>query len=401
MELISYKLPAFEYKTPEPHIDENGELIISCADESPVKVPPVTFLFLVDLNDEGEIISAKGVDTANAYLLHLVINNSMKDVSLQSRALIQYFSFLLDKGLEWNQMPTRQSQRPTYRFKRYLEALYRSSEDGLKGSTSKGYMRSVVNFYRYYLQVGYQFPHPPFEHELIKVNISTNASSMMATKRVEVHTTDLRLKIPSPQPSDIPNRLLSLTDNEWNSLDNILRKDRRVIKNIDEYQTYVTTLPIEFSLIFLIMRYTGLRREEVISLKRELLFKPTNEQIKNGYINLTVGYFNGVRTKGGKDREIEIPAILMDKLHTYSRSDRYLKRLECYKKKHAGKWLPLFINNQGNEFLLGSLNARWSEIRKAMNRTIDPHHVKTVKCKYNLLFNLKIPCKSTIVDSYL
>jgi site-specific recombinase XerD len=366
MELISYQLKEFEYRTPEPCIDENGEIQISYTDESPIRVPSITFLYLVDFDENGEMLSASGVDVANAYLLNLILNDSMKDVSLQSRALIQYFSFLLDEGTEWDEMPLRQSQRPTYRFKRYLEALYRSGEDGLKASTSKGYMRAVVNFYRYYIKVGYRFSNPPFEHELITVDVSTDASSMKKTKRVEVHTTDLRLRIPSPQASDIPNRLISLTEHEWEELDVILRKDRRVIKYFDGELPIVTSLPLEFTLIFMLMRYTGLRREEAISITKELVVKPTKDQLKKGYINLTVGYFVGVKTKGGKDREIEIPTLLMKKLYEYSISNRYLSRLEKFQDKNNQRWTPLFINSQGSEFSLGTLNARWTDIRRVM-----------------------------------
>ena len=381
MELISYQLKPFEYRTPEPFVDENGEVKVRHSDENPIKVPTITFLYFAELNDDGEIISATGVDAANAYLLDLVINQSIKDVSLQSRALIQYFSFLLDEGMNWDEMPLRQNQRPTYRFKRYLETLYRS-DDGLKASTSKGYMRAVVNFYRYYLKVGYQFSNPPFEHEVINVDVSANSTSMKKTKRVEIHTSDLRLRIPNPQAQDIPNRLISLTDHEWEYLDIILRKDRKVIKFFDGTSPIVTSLPIEFTLIFMIMRYTGLRREEVLSIKKEVIVNPTKEQLNKGYINLGIGYFNGIRTKGGKDREIEIPALLMKNCYDYLISSRYQSRLKKHQKTNIGRWHPLFINNQGNEFTLGTLNARWSDIRRMMQIKIGsefnhkPHNLR-------------------------
>ena len=84
MEVISYKLGDFEYRTPITFIDENGELLISYLDDA-IQIAPITLLYQVEFNEDGELIQATGIDIANAYLMHLKINRDQSCVSAQSR----------------------------------------------------------------------------------------------------------------------------------------------------------------------------------------------------------------------------------------------------------------------------------------------------------------------------
>lgn len=169
------------------------EVIIYKLDD-PVQVAPITLLYQVELNEDGEITQANGIDIANAYLMHLKINRDQSCVSAQSRALLHYFSFIGEIGMQWDEMPFRQNKRPTYRFKRHLEAMHKSTDPDshLRASTCKTYMRCVVNFYKHFLMKNCKFENPPFEHELINVRIDASASSMKAHQTIGVHTTDLR-----------------------------------------------------------------------------------------------------------------------------------------------------------------------------------------------------------------
>ncbi|NQY63687.1 MAG: site-specific integrase [Alteromonadaceae bacterium] len=363
----------FEYKVPSPSIDENGELQVAYQNDDPVKIPDITFLYIAETDENGDVISAKGIDVANAWLMHLVINRDHQCVSLQSRSLIQYFNFLNETGMLWDEMPSRQNRRPTYRFKRYLEELYRSNDPNAKlsASTCQGYMRCVVNFYRYKLARKHPFDNPPFEHEIITVNAQGGATSMQATRSINVQTTDLRLRIAkSTTKNDVPNRLIALSKYEWQEMDSVLRKERRIIRNIDGREV-IGSLAVEFSLIFLLMRYSGLRREEVRTLREELVFKPTLEELQKGYVVLRIGAICGVATKGSKEREIEIPTGLMKQLHEYTTSQRAIKRRIKYERIESKPTrIPLFLNNKGQMFSSGTLNARWIEVRKMMVKRI-------------------------------
>ena len=381
MEVISYKLDDLEYRTPITFIDDNGELVITYLDD-PVQIAPITLLYQVELNADGEFYQANGVDIANAYLMHLKINRDQSCVSAQSRALLHYFSFLDEIGMQWNEMPIRQNKRPTYRFKRHLETMHRSvdPDSQLRASTCKTYMRCIVNFYKHFLMKNQKFENPPFEHELINVRIDASASSMKASQTVSVHTTDLRIRASdNTSKNNIPNQLMSLSTHEWEQLDIVLRFDRRVIKILD-CEEVVIKLPIEFSFVFLLMRYSGLRREEVITLRENHVFNPSKEQLRKGYVNLKIGQFNGVETKYGKIREIEVPTLLLKKLYEYINSPRYIKRREKYE---GDKLLtPLFLNTKGSLIVSGTVNARWGEIRKAMEKKLGfkfkhkPHNLR-------------------------
>jgi integrase len=384
IEIISYQLKNFEFRTPVPGIDANGEVQVDYANEKPHLISDITLLYSLQMDDSGNVVEAKGIDVANNYLMHLMINRDHKCVSLQSRALIHFFAFLNDRQMRWDVMPYRQNKRPTYQFKKHLEALSRSreAESKLSGKTCQGYMRCVVNFYRHMIAKGHPFDNPPFEHEIMAVNVQGGYSSMSATRSINVQTTDLRIKAANTGRRDgVPNKLISLSKFEWDELDFVLRKDRRIIRNINGREV-VGSLAIEFSFIFLLMRYSGLRREEVVTFRAPLVFRPAADQIKKGYVTLRIGPFCGVETKNGTEREIEIPAYLMLKLHEYAMGKRYIRRRSMYEKENSGVDAPFFLNNRGKQFSSGTLNARWGEVRKMMTNRIGrqfehkPHNLR-------------------------
>ncbi|CAM3742696.1 MULTISPECIES: tyrosine-type recombinase/integrase [Halomonas] len=375
IEIISYQLKNFEFRTPVTGIDANGEVQVGYADEKPHLISDITLLYSLQMDDSGNVVEAKGVEVANNYLMHLMVNKDHKCVSLQSRALIHFFAFLSEHQMRWDVMPHRQNKRPTYRFKKHLEALYRSreAESKLEASTCQGYMRCVVNFYRHMIAKGHPFDNPPFEHEVMVVNVQGGYSSMSATRSINVQTTDLRIKAANRGRRDgIPPKLVSLSKFEWDELDFVLRKDRRIIRNINGREV-VGSLAIEFSFIFLIMRYSGLRRGEIITFRASSVFRPTADQIKKGYVTLRIGPSCGVQTKNGTEREIEMPAYLMLKLYEYTMGKRYIRRRNMFEKENSGVDAPFCLNNKGNQFSSGTLNARWGEVRKMMTKRIGRH----------------------------
>jgi hypothetical protein len=367
-EIISYHLKNVEYRTPVASYDANGEVQVRYADEKPHLIPSITVLFKVQMDDDGNVVEATGIDVANSYLMHLVVNREHQCISAQSRALVHFFHFLNEQGMKWDEMPIRQNRRPTYRFKGHLESLFHSKDPNskLRGSTVQSYMRCVVNFYRYHIARRHPFDNPPFEHEIITVSTQVEASSMQSVRSRHVHTTDLRIKAAkSEEKKGIPNRLIALSKFEWAELDAVLRKERRIIR-IDNRREVVGSLAVEFTWMFLLMRWSGLRREEAASFPASLVIKPTQEQIKSAYITFDVGKFCGMDTKFDKVREIEVPSYLMRNLHNYVTSKRCIHRRNLFEEQHPSEDLPLFLNNKGEKFALSTLNARWVEIRRMM-----------------------------------
>lgn len=381
-EIISYALPEFSYLTPIIEVNNDGEVVVELVEETPSSVPASTFLFRALYSNENTLDSIEGINEVNAFLMHQLINRGCKGVGTYSKALIQYFQFLADNQLTWDEMSPRNSSKPTYRFKRYLEQMYR--ENQLGETTCKAYINAVVKFYKHWLIRKHPFTHAPFEHEIISIRIEGAASQMQATNLISVHTTDLRLKI-ARQKQNIPNKLRALSVNEWQELDHVLRLDRRVIEHRNGKDIAIS-LPLEFSYMFMLMRYTGMRRSEANSITTAVVIKPTPEQLSKGYLTMTIGPRFGIMTKNSKEREIEIPSALMSNLYQYSISVRYIKRRNKFiTKAEERSSIPLFLNNRGGSFSATTVNGRWGEIRNALALRIGQafdHKVHNLRSTY-------------------
>ncbi|EII2982662.1 site-specific integrase [Vibrio parahaemolyticus] len=376
MEVITYHLKDFKYRTPISFVDENGELTVSYTGK-PIQIAPISLLYKIDFDDDGNIINAVGIDEVNAYLMFLKLNRNRDCVSVQSRALLHYFAFLEDEEnrfrdkMAWDKMPRRTSSRPTYRFKAYLESAYKSKDEGdcLGKNTSKAYMRAVINFYKYYIMIGHHFENPPFEYEEVTIVFKNKYNKMKPTQRRVISTTDLRLKLSDDQlKSDIPRPLQAISRRKWDKLSEILKKHRKVVV-IQDGKEIIHPLAIEYSYIFLLMRYAGLRRREVLTLREHHIFNPSEEQIEKGYVNVSIGPKNGVETKHSKDRTIEIPSYLMRNIFKFLQEPRSSKRREkCLNNFNPTHGAYAFLSRNGDRIKPETVNARWSEIRKTYKK---------------------------------
>ena len=380
MEIISYELKEWEYREPEVYIDDNGEPQIHLVGESR-QIGPITLLYELEFDNKGNVLHSAPLESANVYLMYQRLHQEVKCVSIASRALKHYFTFLADENairresgqleLQWDDMPIRENQRPTYRYRQCLKDCYNSENPDvhLARSTCNAYMNRVTDFYKHYLKHGYRFEHPPFQHELVSISVRSSHTFMKAQRRMEVHTTDLRLNLPKDRRKR-PSPLIALAPYQWAALDSILREKRRVLTMRDE-QLVLSRFPIEFSLIFLIMRWTGLRREEVLTMQAGLIFKPSASQLRRGYVEVDVGPSVGVNTKFDKHRTIEIPSQLMVEVYDYLHSRRYIKRRNKHYEKLTlqqrsfGSY-HLFLNEKGEQYPLTTLNSRWSDIRRTL-----------------------------------
>ena len=75
IEIISYQLKNFEFRSPVTGIDANGEVQVGYADEKPHLISDITLLYSLQMDDSGNVVEAKGVEVANNYLMHLMVNN--------------------------------------------------------------------------------------------------------------------------------------------------------------------------------------------------------------------------------------------------------------------------------------------------------------------------------------
>lgn len=379
-EIIGYNTLGFEYRTPVAVIDADGVAQLQYLND-PIQTNNITFLYRVTRDSKtNNVLTSEPIDVANIYLMSKRLNDGSKSLSTPIRGLIHYFGFLERINMKWDDMPIRKSNRPTYKYKAALEASYLSQEpeEHLAITTCKNYMNAVVNFYKHYLRIGVRFNEDPFEHELVFVNLKNNYQHMKSSNRKEVHTTDLRLKIGRDRRNDgTSQELFPLSQKEWEEVDKVIRLERKVIAN-KTGQDRLSPLACEYSLMFLLARYTGLRREEFATLKERHVFKPNQSDKEKGFCSIDIGPSYNSMTKGNVDRTIHIPVSLMNELHSYIGSERYIKRRNKFK-AHFGETEPnIFITTSGKTFGLASINARWVEVRN------------TVSTRLNHYFNPKL-----------
>lgn len=402
LDVISYSLPKFNYNTLSTQVDENGEIEIREIGNENTTVNTSMFLFWLRTyiggqEDQQEIASyyVESIDDVNAFLMDLLVNGSNKDVSIYSRGLIHFFTKLVEWKIDWKDSPFTKSKRPLYRFKTFLEDSFRSSdpETHIAASTAKAYMRAAVRFYKYHIAKGVKFENAPFQYEEFSVDVGGDETSNKGSKRIIIPTTDVRLSVPKPQVGLLPNKLRALSDHEYDLLEQILCIKRKVLK-CEHGQLIECSLPIEFSLMFIVMRHCGLRRNEALTLNEEWVLRGIRHSDNQLLVKLNVGPSQGVETKYEKEREIEIPAPLLRQLHRYTLSERYLKRRDKFIDNVSGDcWTPLFLNQNGSPIDTRTINARWSEIRHCLSEKLGykfTHKVHNLRSTYGTkrLFSL-------------
>ncbi|EJB0370501.1 site-specific integrase [Vibrio parahaemolyticus] len=424
----------FTYRKPSVFIDENGEpqYKYSPNKDNHTHIKKVIFLSLVgykkvnllDENDKpikdehgnpifvkGDLVSYEPMNYVNEFILAKHVVDEKEDAQQASKALTHYFRFILDAQAKWDDRydnedydPIIDPPRPAWdsfspRKNLRVTTMYRNAikkatldGTGLAKTTAMSYVRSMVDFYKYHLRQGMRFNNPPFEFETLLIDLETSGTDMKARKRKEIQTTDLKLTFPRSKKNDggkLPNsnrELKPLTNSEWREIKNILVQTRRVLKNVKGEEKLVS-LPEEYCLLFRLLRYTGLRKEEGASVHLGQISRPnTNDAM----LRLGVGNQYGSLTKdpkGGynnKSRRTIIPSSLMLELYEYSHSARYKKRLEkfrerCVSEREAGNDAYfdgvdgvdegkqyLFISNSGVPLFkkLEEINTRWNEVRK-------------------------------------
>ncbi|EPI3549106.1 site-specific integrase [Vibrio vulnificus] len=427
-------LKPFTYRKPLVFADGNGELQYEYSrnQESHVHIKKVIFLNLVGYEKQkrvdekgkpmkdkygntiftkGKLVSYEPLDCVNEFILAKHVEREAEESQQTSKALTHYFRFILDAQAKWDSKydnedydPLIDPPRPAWdKFARrknlratfmYRDAVKRATLNGtgLAKTTAVSYVRSVVEFYKHHLRHGMKFNNPPFEFETLLINIENSGTHMRAYRCKEIQSTDLKLIFAKSKQNDggkLPNArrdLKPLTNSEWKEVKNILVHTKRVIKNVNREEKFVS-LPEEYCLLILLYRYTGLRKEEGASLHLGQVVRP---DMKSTILRLGVGDQYGSLTKApssgynNKSRRTIIPSSLMLELYNYSKSPRYKKRLakfkeRCRAEREAGhdayfdgvdgvdeNKQYLFISNSGVPFFkkLEEINTRWNEVRK-------------------------------------
>ncbi|HEY2455445.1 MAG TPA: site-specific integrase [Scandinavium sp.] len=332
------------------------------------------------------------VEPVNQWFLELKTVKRLIDIHTAAKALLRYWKFLERENLEWNCFPPVNRLKPTYRF-RSDDLLAAAREGRIAFSTTNSCMGQVVRFYiwaieNHHLLIASE-KEAPFKLEFV----SRQNSGVLAhlKPRILVQTSDLRIRVPR-HANPVVSSLTPLS-----------------MEHISLLAAHLNNQSNEFILLSLLACESGLRLREACSFTVNALqeARPASE-FKSRY-HITIGPKNGVETKFGKTRTIEVSATLLNLLRHYALSERRGKRLSRWKKQHQSasgntpdaswneadtgdhspRFEPLFISQQGNPVRPEVLNARWGAFRN-MLRQKDPgfryrfHDLRSTYATYRL-----------------
>ena len=203
-------------------------------------------------------------------------------------------------------------------------------------------------------------------------------------QRLPLKTSDLRIKVPKDASSKNIRPLSPLAQESLSIL-----------------TQHLPSASEELRLQVLISIDTGMRIQEVATLSLSALDTATPlAESEHRYELSASPQLNGVQTKYGKARRIEISAELLSVLNEYRISERRLKRVAKLNSKldnlfevaitlkHEAiealelceRHEPLFVSEQGNPVSGKSIEARWTELRTLIKKSI--RHLPTVSMIY-------------------
>jgi len=215
-EITSTQIKPYTYRKPLVSVDEHGELSVEYSKHNPVHIKKVVLLNLVGRDNEGRLVSDEPLEQVNRFILSHHVDDEKEESEQYSKGLIHFFSFLIsmqknwdanydedsfDELIDlsrpaWDNFPVRKSDRITYQYRKALKDAVLNEPDPdkrLARTTASAYMGAVIKFYKFHLRDGYNFPNPPFDHEVITLHFEAGSTNIKAYQSKEVHTTDLRL----------------------------------------------------------------------------------------------------------------------------------------------------------------------------------------------------------------
>lgn len=329
------------------------------------------------------------VEIANLWFLDLKSVKRLSDINTAAKALLRYWKFLERENLTWNNFPLVNRLKPTYRF-RSEDLLTATREGKLALSTASSCMGQIVRFYIWAIENYHLSISDPREAPFKIEYVSRQNNDILAhlRPRILVQTSDLRIRTPSSvTPSLTP---LSM-------------------EHLSLLTAHLNGQSKEFILMTLLACECGLRLKEACSFTVNALLEARPIGESSPRYHITIGPRNGVETKFGKTRTIEISVALINLLQHYSLSQRREKRIHRWQqqsrpeltifpdgtrpvghiKEEIPRFEPLFISQRGNPVRPEALNARWVAFRN-MLRQMDPgfryrfHDLRSTYATYRL-----------------
>lgn len=341
--------------------------MVFVVNSAPMEIPRI-----YPQSNSGNPIRLKGFPTfytssheylmpVNLWMNHLVNGRNSKDLNSTVRALKRYWHFLEQEHLNWDVFPKSKYLKPTYRF-RNDDLLTAARAGKIQFSTASLYMLHVIKFYEWCIANQLLDSTPdkkPFEYELVKVRNQGMLNHLRP--HFLVTSTDLRIRI--PKKANIQS-LSPLTQDE-----------------LTLYSQELSLFGIEFIIHQLLQIHSGLRIEEACTFPLSLA---QNELNSLSYTEVEIGPMNGVSTKFGKERKIEIPAKLATLINTYANSKRRTKRLKGSSSKY------LLVTKNGTRFCSNNVHQSFRRLRIAIQTkhgitfNHKSHDLRATYCTYRL-----------------
>ena len=317
------------------------------------------------------------ITPVNLWINYLVNYRKMKDLNSTIRALKRYFNFIEENSLFWDKFPAAKYLRSTYRF-RNDDLLTNVRLGQIQFSTASLYMRHVVKFYEWCIHqklLNINKSGKPFDYEMVKIR-NTGMMNHLNPHYI-VSSTDLRVKVP------IKERVQSLNPLSQNEL--------------VPFAKALSTFNIEFIIHQLLQVQSGLRLQEACTFPLCLAF----ELECSDKSEVKIGPLNGVATKYGKERKVEISPSLRNLIIGYAKSKRRRLRL----KENESTFL--LVSKSGAPFSTNNAQQSFKRLRKAVERDTSSkfchttHDLRATYCTYRLTSLLKIGLQKDAVTQMM
>jgi integrase len=263
--------------------------------------------------------------------------------------MYDYFGFLESRELDWRSSLADSNHS--------VIAAYRdwSVDQGLATSTINGRLRTIIKFYLY-ARRQHWIEKVPYDIETIIIN---NSKGFFA------HTNRLGNK------KNSPNVMLK---EKVKCLD-ILTKEE--VKQLIKHKTFISQ-----HLIYRMALQTGMRKEELLTITENCIQHPYSKR-GSSVVRIRLDP-NEMKTKGSKERDIDIPLALYERLWQYKIYERH----QLMHNNNETDQQTLFLNRFGKAYSVkgSTLN---NELKKITGRNeISLHKLRHTYATF-MLYNLR------------
>ncbi len=227
-----------------------------------------------------------------------------------------------------------------------------NGDEAFSLSTARSYMSAVIGFYKWMQKYGY-----------IKnnnQNIVTHYTTGTVHHEINQHDMLAHTKSGYERSYETSNIMRMFPKKENTTAHKKLKPMHPEHKTI--FNEHVTSLPKSIEVIFRLCIEVGLRIDEAIHL-------PAHDIGKADYSDLDAVPIKITRTKGSKERTVDIPITLYEELEIYKESHARLKNLNKRNELvPSGEKLDnvdyLFLSNKGIPYSGNTLETHFSNLRK-------------------------------------